>query len=122
MAEALLRAHWPQHSGVSAAIQPGHLRRLTREVLAARGLPTAGLRARGLLEVDWEEVGQVIVLSERLALPPLPRRLKVEVWATPDPLTGPVSEHREASEAALDRIEARLKRLLGPPESTALRR
>ena len=80
-------------------------------------MPTAGLRARGLREVDWEEIAEVIVLNERISLPPLPARVAVQVWATPDPLSGPPGEQRESCEAALERIEARLRRMLGPPDA-----
>jgi protein-tyrosine-phosphatase len=116
MAEALMRRGWPGRAALSAAVEPGHLRRVARALLADRGMPTAGLRARGLREVDWEEIAEVIVLNERISLPPLPSRVAVQVWATPDPMSGPPGEHRESCEAALERIEARLRRMLGPPD------
>lgn len=112
MAEALARRLAPDRESLAAAPSPGHVRRGVRELLRSRGLETAGLRARALAEVDAEEIGHVFVLGENIPLPPLASRLRVEVWPTPDPLSGPPGEHREACEAALDRLEARLRRWL----------
>jgi protein-tyrosine-phosphatase len=112
MAEALARKLAPDRESIAAAPTPGHVRRSVRDLLRARGLETAGLRARAMSEVDAEEIGHVFVLGEGLSLPPLASRLAVHVWPTPDPLSGPPGEHREACEAALDRLEARLSRWL----------
>ena len=110
MAEALTRRLAPSLEALSAAPEPGHVRRIVRDLLRARGLDPSGLRSRSLMEIDAEEISHVFVLSEQLRMPTFPARLKVEVWATPDPLSGPPGDHREACEAALDRLEARLKR------------
>jgi arsenate reductase len=81
MAEALARHHFGEKmAAASAGISPlGFVARETLEVLAELGVATAGLRSKGLEEIDFPKYHLVVNLTEyplqNLLPPTFPGRL-----------------------------------------------
>jgi protein-tyrosine-phosphatase len=112
MAEALIRHLMPGLEAWSAAWMPGHVRRGARKVLRANGVETRGLRARGLLEIDFREIDLIVVLSDEPGCPHLPGGIPVEYVPFVDPDAAPPSSSEETYGDTLDAMERLLPALL----------
>lgn len=112
MAEALTRHLMPGVDAWSAAWAPGHVRRPARQALRRAGVEVRGLRARGLLEVDFREIDLIVQLSDEGGCPRLPSAIPLVRLPLPDPDAAPVSEEREAYSDTLDALERLLPALL----------
>jgi|GEM_PF-4622595 len=110
MAEALIRHLMPDVDAWSAAWMPGHVRKGARKVLRDNGIETRGLRARGLLEIDFREIDLVVLLSDEPGCPRLPSSTPVVRIPMLDPDAAPASEADETYRDTLDAME----RLLPP--------
>jgi protein-tyrosine-phosphatase len=112
MAEALIRHLMPAIETTSASWMPGHVRRPARKALARIGIDTRGLRARGLLEVDFRELDLIVLLSDEGGCPRLPSTVPRVRLALPDPDAAPEDELEEAYRDTLDALERLLPPLL----------
>jgi arsenate reductase len=108
LAEALVKGRVPRAEVWSAGLRPSHVAPEVRLVLREHGLPTTGLRSKGIEHVPLEEIALVITLSrgmEGLKLPAHVRRLD---WPLPDPASYPDDERLEAFRATFDELERRV--------------
>jgi protein-tyrosine-phosphatase len=112
MAEAVARHVRPDLEVWAAGAHPSHVRPEVRRVLDEVGIPAGGLRARGMLEVDMEDVVLVVSLCLEHRRPRLPRRYEVVSQPIADPSCAPAHERDEAYRACRDALMDRLPRLL----------
>ena len=112
MAEAVIRHLMPDVEAWSAAWMPGHVRRGARQVLRANGIETRGLRARGLLEIDFREIDLIVLLSDEPGCPRLPAGIRIEEVPFVDPDAAPPSSAAETYRDTLDAMERLLPALL----------
>ena len=112
MAEALTRFLMPEVEAWSAAWMPGHVRRPARRALQRFGADIRGLRARGLLEIDFRDIHLIVVLSDEPGCPRLPAGIPTVHLPLPDPDAMPSSEAAEAYRDTLDALERLLPPLL----------
>ena len=112
MAEALTRFLMPGIEAWSAAWMPGHVRRHARRTLRRFGAETRGLRARGLLEIDFREISLIVILSDETGCPRLPGDIPVVHLHLPDPDAMPEVDAEEAYRDTLDALDRLLPALL----------
>lgn len=112
MAEAITRHLSSTVDGVAAARRPSHVRRPARAALREEGIDDSGLRARGMMEVDLDEVVLVVSLAERSELPPLPAGLPHVHHPLPDPDSAPESDAQDAHRDTRDALLRLVPRLL----------
>jgi protein-tyrosine-phosphatase len=112
MAEAIARHVRPDLEFWSAGAHPSHVRPEVRRVLQEVDIPAGGLRARGMLEVDLEDVALVVGLCLDHRRPRLPSRFEVVSQPLADPSCAPAHERDEAYRACRDALMDRLPRLL----------
>lgn len=112
LAEAIVRHLRPDLDIWSAAARPSHVRPLVRTVLDEVGIPSQGLRARGVMEVDLDEVVLVVAVCPAYRQPRLPSRFTVVPAAVADPTSEPTHLQLEAFRACRDTMVDRLPRLL----------
>lgn len=111
LAEALAKHLYPRAEVWSAGVAPSHVRPEVRAVLAERGIPTVGLRAKSVHAVPMEEVSLVVRIGlgvDGLRVPPQARVLD---WKIPDPACYPPEERLEAYRATADELERRIRAL-----------
>lgn len=108
LAEAVARGKDPRADVWSAGVAPSHVAPEVRAVLRERGLPTNGLRAKGIEYVPMEEVRVVVTLSRQLAALRLPAHVRRLHWPLPDPASYPPDERLDAYRATLDELERRM--------------
>jgi arsenate reductase (thioredoxin) len=103
MAEALARHFFGEVlEAVSAGLQPlGFITRETLEVLAEIGVATAGLRSKGLEEIDLEGCALLVNLSDhRLDVRiPFPLRERLVERPVADPYGGDLVVYRQTQDA-----------------------
>jgi protein-tyrosine-phosphatase len=102
----------PEVEAWSAAWMPGHVRRHAWSVLRRFGAETRGLRARGLLEIDFREIDLIVLLSDEAGCPRLPGDIPVVQLPLPDPDAMPEVEADEAYRDTLDALDRLLPALL----------
>lgn len=112
LGEALLQHIAPWHDATGAGWAPSHVRPEIREVLAEEGIPTEGLRARGISSVPWDEIDVVVRFVPDEGRLRVAARARALTWPIPDPLAAPPDERLEACRAARDEIARRLKLLV----------
>jgi arsenate reductase len=112
LAEAIARHLRPDLDVWSAAARPSHVRPLVRSVLDEVGIPSGGLRARSVFEVDLDEIALVIAVCPAYRQPRLPSRFTVVAAAVADPTSEPAGLQLEAFRACRDTLVDRLPRLL----------
>ncbi len=112
MAEAITRHLAPHVEAWSVARYPGHVRRGARAALREEGIDANGLRARGVFEVDLQDVVLVVTLAELHELPALPTGIRHVHHPLPDPDSAPDSESDEAWCDARDALLRLIPRLL----------
>ena len=112
MAEALTRFLMPDIDAWSAAWMPGHVRRPARQTLRRFGADVRGLRARGLLEIDFREIDLIVMLTDEPGCPRLPAGIPVVRLPLPDPDAMPAVESNEAYRDTLDALDRLLPPLL----------
>lgn len=112
LAEAIARHLRPDLEIWSAGASPSHVRPEVRQVLDEVGISAAGLRARGVLEVDLEDVALVVSLCLEHRQPRLPRRFEVVSHPVADPSCAPPHDRAESYRACRDALLDRLPRLL----------
>jgi arsenate reductase len=115
IAEALLRRQaGDRFQAFSAGMRPRAVHPLTIAVLAERGVPTDGLRAKDLGSLLGKHTFRhaIVLCPEAQADCPrtVPFAREVHFWPFPDPTaaTGPERQRRAAFRAIRDAIEARL--------------
>ena len=112
MAEAIVRHLLPGVDAWSAAWMPGHVRKGARSVLRAHGVETRGLRARGILEIDFREIDLIVMLSDEPGCPHLPAGIPIEHAPFVDPDSAPPSSAEESYLDTFDAMERLLPALL----------
>ncbi|MEC7949574.1 MAG: hypothetical protein VX265_18550 [Myxococcota bacterium] len=112
LAEAIARHVRPDLEVWAAGARPSHVRPEVRRVLDEAGIPSGGLRARSMLEIDMEDVKLVVSLCLEHRRPRLPRRYDVVSRPLADPSCAPQHEREEAYRACRDALIDRLPRLL----------
>ncbi len=117
LAEALVRKYGRLADAWAAGWTPSHVRREVREVLEEEGIPSQGLRARGVGEVPLEEIQVVVSFVPDAAPLLLSEGVVRRIWAIPDPSCAPPSERLDAYRAARDEITHRLKLLVAEVDS-----
>jgi len=112
LAEAIGRHLAPQHAFTGCGLRPSHVRPEAHTVLEEEGIPTSGLRARGLNAVDWDDVDLAVALApeaSEAALPGPARRLS---WHLPDPCAAPEEERLEVARSTRDELTRRIRALV----------
>jgi len=117
MAEALLRH---QSSGrikaYSAGSQPTSVHPLARQVLEARGIETAALRAKSVEEFAGQSFDAIVTVCDRVreACPPFPGDPACVHWSLADPVKvqGTLSERVQRFEQTALHLTTRLRFLL----------
>jgi arsenate reductase len=103
MAEALARHFLPEPVKVgSAGLQPlGYVAEETLLVLAEAGIPTAGLRSKGLTDLDLAEFPLLVNLTTYSVAAHLPSTFHGRVLGHPvmDPFGATLQAYREARDA-----------------------
>jgi len=103
MAEALARQFFGSAlAAASAGIQPlGYIARETLQVLAEAGIPTSGLRSKGLKEMDLEACRLLVNLSGHSLAARMPAPLLERVLQRPvvDPYGCGLTAYRQARDA-----------------------
>lgn len=112
IAEAVARHLRPDLEVWAAGAHPSHVRPEVRRVLDEVDIPAGGLRARGMLEVDLEDVRLVVSLCPEDRRPRLPQRYVIVSQPIADPSCAPAHERDEAYRACRDALLDRLPRLL----------
>jgi arsenate reductase len=103
MAEALAwHLFGDRLAAASAGLQPlGFVARETLTVLAEAGAPTAGLRSKGLEEVDLPEYRLIVNLTDYSLASRVPPSLQNRLLHRPvfDPYGGPLEVYRQTRDA-----------------------
>ena len=112
LAEAISRHLRPEIEAWSAGSAPSHVRPQVPRVLAEVGIPSTGLRAKGLGAVPLEDIDLAVALCAEESCPILPRAVPRLSWPLPDPASAPADEAMEAFRATRDELLRRLPALL----------
>ncbi|MEM7247939.1 MAG: arsenate reductase ArsC [Acidobacteriota bacterium] len=112
LAEAVARELDPEREIWSAGSAPTQVRPEALTVLEEAGLPTDGLRSKGLGDVPMERVAMAVTLCAEESCPVLPAGLEHRHWPLPDPAVAPEAERLDAFRTTLAELRRGLPDVL----------
>lgn len=113
LAEAIGRHLAPAGFDVySAGSRPANVKPEVRTVLDEVGIDSRGLRSKGFVAVDTEDIDVAVTLCQDEVCPVFPAATLKLHWPLPDPAAAPEDERLEAFRATRDELLRRIPLLL----------